>query len=265
MIIADGIVCRIPTEYAVKLEKLYCSVAYPVSSADSQTWAAWANALVTAIAVIVAAFAWNESKKANDTATAQLRTGIQAVETQIKAQTDLSFRESELEQFRLYMENLISFANKSPDIPHEHSDVMRTFESNPDAANTAKHISDGEFEALKGETMIRWASWSMYLSRTDRELRDATSRWHSAFSDLATNLRSDVSAFYMVPIRDSNLHERRMRQASINANHQHLLDSVGQYVATMQELIAVPERSSHLRDGIIHNLPGPAPSKFVIQ
>ena len=50
MIIADEIVCRVPTEYAVKIEKFYCTVARTVDSADSQTWATWAGVAVSPVA-----------------------------------------------------------------------------------------------------------------------------------------------------------------------------------------------------------------------
>ncbi|MHC6175441.1 hypothetical protein [Glutamicibacter sp. X7] len=61
MIIADEIKCEIGSQAAVKGAELFCSTAHPVSSADSQAWAEWANvgvgliaALVTFIAVLVA-------------------------------------------------------------------------------------------------------------------------------------------------------------------------------------------------------------------
>lgn len=53
MITADTMVCRVPTEYAVKIEKFYCTVAHPVDSADSQTWATWAGVVVSLIAAVV--------------------------------------------------------------------------------------------------------------------------------------------------------------------------------------------------------------------
>lgn len=53
MILADVIKCTIPSENALKVNELYCNVAYPVASANSATWAAWAGVVVSLIAATV--------------------------------------------------------------------------------------------------------------------------------------------------------------------------------------------------------------------
>lgn len=58
----DAIVCRIPTEAAIKVDKLFCDVAYPVNSADSQTWATWASAIFTLGLLVFAVAAWKSSQ-----------------------------------------------------------------------------------------------------------------------------------------------------------------------------------------------------------
>ncbi|MGP5256400.1 hypothetical protein [Glutamicibacter sp. BW77] len=62
MITADTITCRIPSETAIKLKELSCSVANPVSSADSQTWATWISAVATVVLAVFAIAAWRSSQ-----------------------------------------------------------------------------------------------------------------------------------------------------------------------------------------------------------
>lgn len=261
MITADFIECFDAKALNMDGSNFLCHTAQRVSSADSAAWAAWASVLVTTIALILAAFAWRESKEANRKAADKLALDLRSVESQIKAQVDLSFRESELEQFRLYSEKLISFANETPVLRQELTALMRNIEVDEEQANTAQHLSDREFEGAKGELGIRWASWAMYLIREDKDLRNATSRWQTKLIDLAESIRSEANAFYMIQIKDSNLNERRSRLASIGANHEHLLDEVARYVAILQELEATPEKSARLREHLLNSLPGPAPSK----
>lgn len=63
MITADTITCRIPSETAIKLNELSCSVANPVGSADSQTWATWLSAIATLGLAVFAVLAWTNSRE----------------------------------------------------------------------------------------------------------------------------------------------------------------------------------------------------------
>lgn len=67
MITSDAIRCLIPSDSAIKGAELFCSASNPVSSADSQTWAAWGSVLANfgllAVAVIAGILAFKQLRQ----------------------------------------------------------------------------------------------------------------------------------------------------------------------------------------------------------
>lgn len=245
MILAGTIKCTIPSDNAIKLRELYCTVAYPVSSADSQTWATWASAVAAwagiALTIALAYFAWRawkESQSANELIKKQLSQSEQALEkelaqsksslqaqlessesglqTQIDSALSLSMRERELEQLQAYSESLLSFINNcaAVDDPNDHANA--------------------KFQQQKGETTIRWASWSMYMMASDIDFRNATSVLHSHYMEEAENIQALALDFHRAAKNESTTGHRLNLIAAISHNQTLIFNAVGLYVAKLQ-------------------------------
>lgn len=245
MITADAITCRVPSETAVKLHELYCTVANPVASADSQTWAAWAGVLVALFAVVFAWNAWNTSRRANTIAeenlkhakeslALQLRETKAGLQEQIAAMNELSLRENQLNRMQAYLEFLMRFAH---------------------SAASFKKREDGQsqFDHDKGELTILWGTWSAYLIGQDEELRDASSEMNSMFVNLASEVQIVGKK---IKQRDWNADEVGGMAETIratSAKQDHLFASVGNFVAMMQAVAFRAAGHNLTRQKILEN------------
>lgn len=155
MITADEIVCRIPTEYAIKLEEFYCSVAYPVSSADSQTWAAWVTAIATVGLAVLALAAWSVAKKSLN---------------KMQAQIDVSERRVIEERQQAYFIEYWLSVNKFADIAFD---------------------KDSDLRKAQREMFLKWQIWTLDMYRDNREFRKLTSEWHGYWVDESSRIRGE--------------------------------------------------------------------------
>ncbi|MHA7227858.1 hypothetical protein [Glutamicibacter soli] len=165
MIIADGIRCRIPSEYAVKISELFCTVAHPVDSANSQTWATWLGAIGTFFAVFVASRAWKTAREANDQANQNLR-------TQLDEQRNLALHQMELTALAKFSENLIWFVNNTLLTDRELMDDLKSNDVKREASATELALED--YVERERELTMSWMAWSMFVIATDDDLREAS-------------------------------------------------------------------------------------------
>ena len=165
MISVDEITCRIPTEAAIKVQELSCSVAEPVASADSQTWATWVGAIATVFAVVAAGLAWLEARSANEAASRNLS-------IQLKEQKALTLHQMEMEKLARFSEAMVWFANN---VLIQDTECIADLESNDHAREIrAREIAEQNLEDRCRELVSQWMTWAMFLIATDDEFREAT-------------------------------------------------------------------------------------------
>lgn len=140
MILADTIKCTIPSDNAVKLKELYCNVAYPVASADSQTWATWATAVFTLLLAVFAFIAWRTSRKT-----------LAKMEDQIRTQENRAIDERQHAYLVDYLLALKTLANSMDE-------------------------TDVDWESLKTNATDTWMVWSMDLLRDEPEMHELTGK-----------------------------------------------------------------------------------------
>lgn len=264
MILADQFKCVIPSENAIREgSALHCTGFPPIPPAASEVWAAWIDALASwagiLLTIVLARYAWKawkEAQRANglikqqlaqaelalekelSQAESGLRTQIEStdsgLQTQIDSALELSMRERELEQLRLYCESLMRLANDSA-IP-------------PDADNADVN----NFEQERGEASIRWASWTMYLMSKDPDLRDATSIFHNHYLEETKRIHTMACGFQDFANQPAMQAERIALIGPIAEKQQKVFDAVGRFVAKIQH-IAVQGKDYELhRDQLIY-------------
>lgn len=243
MITADTITCRIPTEYAVKIEKLFCAVANPVDSANSQTWAAWASVVVTAFAVFFAIKAWNTARQANAIAEKNLTQAERAlnkqlaetrrgIDQQITSALQLSNQEQERERMLTYLEALFRLV---------HSAAI--FEKRADGQTQFNHD--------KGELTILWSAWSAYYMVDDPEFREATAAMNTMYVNSAQALQEVARKISENDFPGMTI-EAIKSECEAASNHQDkLFAAVGRYVALVQAMAFKVSGYEIMRDEII--------------
>lgn len=165
MITADEIKCEIGSEAAIKGAELFCSVANKVNSADSQTWATWAGACATFLAVIAAGLAWLEARAANEATDRNLS-------IQLKEQRALTLHQMELEKLARFSEVLVWFVNNTL---VQSESVIADLKSNDRVREeAARKVAEDDYRDRCRELVSSWMTWSMFLIATDDDLREAT-------------------------------------------------------------------------------------------
>lgn len=226
MISADTIVCRIPSENALKLDRFFCTVANPVDSADSQTWATWAGVVVTALAVLFAIKAWNTAQEANVIAErnlAQAKTALneqlaetrKGIDQQITSALQLSNQEQERERMLTYLEALFRLAHSAG-----------TFEKR-DGGQT-------QFNYDKGELTILWSAWSAYYMADDPEFRDATATMNTMYVDSSNALQEVARKVSERDFPGMTFEEIKSACEAASEHQDKLFTAVGRYIAQVQ-------------------------------
>ncbi|MGO2081641.1 hypothetical protein ACTXM3_15735 [Glutamicibacter arilaitensis] len=228
MIIAGDLACRIPSENAVKIERFFCTVNYPVDSANSQTWAAWIGVAVALLAVIFARKAWTAARDSNGIAERNLKQADEGLikqleetriglEKQIYAAQHLSFRERELDRLQVYVEGLMRLVNSS--------------------SNYAERLGgQTEFEHDTGEVTILWGAWSAHLIAGDPELRKATSVMHEHYVEKSSEIQAIAKK---IAKNDWEGFTQQQLTETLNETYEFqrkLFEAVSRYVATLQQI-----------------------------
>lgn len=195
MIIADTITCRLPSDTSLKLNELYCTVANPVDSASSQTWATWLSAIATVGLLIFAIAAWRNSRQTLD----HMREQMEATE-----------RRSILER---QLPLLTAFVN---------------------AMGELKSVSldrELEFKAVRAKVDDAWVAWSISLESGDAEFRKIAGKllyflssevrriwqWRDIAHQASTGNAAQFVLFRHYP--DEAIIEERQNRLIININN----------------------------------------------
>ncbi|MHA7227857.1 hypothetical protein [Glutamicibacter soli] len=178
MIVADTITCRVPSETALKINELYCAVANPVASADSQTWASWAGVVVSLIAAgVTLAAVLVAMRQAGDARIIAQNSNKEAINRELMArqwdryehfsrETVLMMQHlgAEPNDYAALMTNQTHAGNayvmylslehpKLSDVVTSYSDALQAIGSTINALNTAT-VAKEEFDA----SVVSWAN-----------------------------------------------------------------------------------------------------------
>lgn len=259
MITADIIKCFIPSENALKVSELFCDVAYPVSSANSQTWATWAGVVVTAIALLFAGSAWREARDANGIAMSQLEKSVEGVEEQIKAQRRTALEQMQLEQLGKFCEALISFVDNARHISENlRPDLESGVIADMDGASRAVQI---EMEERKREIKARWTSWAMYIIGDDQKLRDATNNHLTGCIAAAEDvLGQEINRLAMASYDPSEMRDS-FANLAILRRLETLFEETANYVVRLQQVMLNAPRWKQIRLELIAEFSIPSEAK----
>lgn len=232
---AEGIVCRIPSDTAVKVSEFFCSVERPVLPADAQAFAAWAGVIVTAIALLFARGAWNEARNSNNIAISQLEKSVQGVEKQIDAQRKTTLEQMQLEQLGKYCETLISFVKNSR---HFSENLTVDLQSGIFAEIAeAERVIFIEMEERIHEVRSRWTSWAMYLIGDDPTLREATNAHLILCIDAAEGILKQETSRHVNSTFDPNEIRESFANREVLALLEVLILDTAKYVFRLQQVM----------------------------